>query len=498
VSIGQRIASLVVLAVVACMTLFATYNLRARRAELFRQATIDTDRLGATLDVALNELLVHRPLSELSHLPEEISRGRRNYGLAIFDLETGSLVTSRNVSPRHEALRELAQQAARSERAFGREFVLDGANMSAYAFPLRRGPNDVIGAGVVMRDLAYMERLLAASRRRITNVAIALSILVVLVVLAVSRQTVQRPVAALIGGVRRIGEGDLTHPIAVRRHDEIGRIAEALNQMMVDLAAAREQIKRDVEARIQLEKSVELERRLQHAQRLAAVGQIAASLAHEIGSPLHVIAGRARYAAGRSDVNELRENLLVIATQADRITRVVEQLLSVARHRTPRMELVSLAATARTVVGLLEPQARQQHVTLALEERAAHVHASGDPDALQQVLFNLVMNALQAQPKGGRVEVVLDSAVERDSLDNPRQRLVVEVRDRGPGVPLENRESIFEPFATTKEGTGGTGLGLAVVRHILREHAGAVRVTDNPGGGAVFRVTLPSPDEYKE
>lgn len=495
-SIGQRIALLVVLAVGACLTVFGFYNARVRTAELMGDAVQDAAEVGTTLDVVLNEVLVHRDLHELAHLPDEVSSAERIYGLAVFDINTGDVITSRDVAGYRNELRALAVQAAHEGRAIARPSVLNGTRTAAYAFPLRRGAHDVLGAAVVVRDLTSEEALLRESSLRLVGTGTILVVVALMVVLLVARQTITRPVAQLIDGVHRIGEGNLTIPIALGSTDEMGRIAQAIDQLMKDLESAREAQRRELEARVELEKSVGLERRMQHAQRLAAVGQIAASLAHEIGSPLHVIGGRARYASELENPKELKENLLVIATQADRITKVVQQLLSVARRRAPRLVEVSLVDTARAVTDLLGPQARSQKIDLAMitpEKDIPPIH--GDPDAIQQVIFNLALNAIQAQTDGGRVTIELRAIRDRDSLGSERESVAIDVRDDGPGVPAAMRETIFEPFATTKEGRGGTGLGLAVVRGIVREHRGTIQVMDNEGGGALFRVTLPLSDE---
>jgi signal transduction histidine kinase len=494
VSIGQRIAVIAVLAICIGMTLFATYTIRVRTVEMNRGAEAEAAGIASTLDVVLNTMLEHDDVAALGALPGEIQRAQHIFGLAIYDSRSGGLTSSSRVISREPEVRALAERVTRTGGPVQRALTFGDLRTLASAFPLVRGDTRV-GAVVVLRDLSYIEASLRGSRVRSVASALVLSLLMVAVVLGVTRRTVSRPVAELIAGVRRIGSGDLTHAIPMRSRDEIGRIAEALNTMMTDLTAARVQIRRDLEARIALEKSVEFERKLQHAQRLAAVGQVAASLAHEIGSPLHVIAGRARFAAGRRDPKEMAENLVVIATQADRITRVVEQMLSIARRRGRRVERVRLADVARTTLELLGPQGRQQNVALTLTERTPDVATTGDPDALQQVLFNLVLNAVQAQPGGGSVEVLIEAVEEPDSMGTPRARAVMEVRDRGPGVPAGQHEAIFEPFATGREGKGGTGLGLAVVREIAREHAGTVRVHDPPEGGAAFRVSLPSHDE---
>lgn len=492
-TLGSRLAVILVIAVWSCLAINGYITINRRRDDLLADARSDALEVGRTLDVVLNEVLRHEPLRDLEHLPDQIAQADRIHGLAILDGATGLLVSSRHARPYEGQLRALAQRSLTAQ-GNGLEASVEG-HIVAYAFPLRREGHETLGAAVVLRDLSHVDEALARIRLRSIRLGLVLAVVATVISLTVSRYTLTRPIDSLIAGVRRVGEGRLLEPIPVERDDEVGKIARALNQMMADLVRANAQGDLERSARAALARSVEDERKMQHAQRLAAIGQIAASLAHEIGSPLHVIAGRARFAAERENPDELRENLRVIAAQADRITRVVQQLLSLGRRRGPRLEPVSLESTAQTVCELLGPQARQQQVTLSLRNSAGRARTTGDADQLQQVLFNLVMNALQVQPNGGEVELSIHRCRARDSLGNLRARVVVDVADRGPGVAPERRERIFEPFDSDRLEQGGTGLGLAVVRGIVRDHNGTVKVLARDGGGAIFRVSLPADDE---
>jgi HAMP domain-containing protein len=251
-----------VLAVAAVLVVFGAYNSRVRNAELLGDAIQDAAEVGTTLDVVLNEVLAERDLPELAHLPDEIARAERIYGLAVFDINSGDVITSREVTPYRRELRAMAMRASRNGRPFARTSILNGTQTAMYAFPLRRGAHDVVGAAVVVRDLTSEEALLRKSGLRLSAAGLAIALVTVVVALLAARQTVTRPVGKLIDGVHRIGEGNLTAPIALGTRDEMGLIANAIDQLMRDLGSAREARQRELEARVELEKSVGLERRM--------------------------------------------------------------------------------------------------------------------------------------------------------------------------------------------------------------------------------------------
>jgi signal transduction histidine kinase len=226
---------------------------------------------------------------------------------------------------------------------------------------------------------------------------------------------------------------------------------------------------------------------LRHAQRLGTVGKLASGLAHELGTPLNVVAGRAKMIArGESDGASAVKDAKVIGEQAERMTAIIQQLLDFARSGAASRERIDVAAVGRRAISMLEPMAEKKKVALLLEGADGEVHASCDARQLEQVMSNLVLNAIQAQEDGGEVRV----EVSREDGE-----VQVAVEDRGPGVPEELRERIFEPFYTTKDVGEGTGLGLSVAWGIVNEHGGRIGVSDRPGGGARFTLTLPMAED---
>jgi two-component system, NtrC family, sensor kinase len=303
---------------------------------------------------------------------------------------------------------------------------------------------------------------------------------------------VGRPVRRLRQKTRQIAEGDLTGALAIAQRDEIGDLARDIDKMCEDLAGARSRAEAESQARTRA-----LEQ-LRHADRLASVGTLASGIAHELGTPLGVVLARARLI--EEDQNLPRAtagSAKVIAEQVERMSRIIRQLLDFARSGAGSglhtREPVDLGSVARSVVALLQPLAHKRQVRLEVDD-GERVLARGENGLVQQVLLNLVMNAVQAMEQPGLVRISTSAS---DSAPPAALNLAagryarVTVEDEGPGIPLDVMRRIFEPFFTTKQVGEGTGLGLSVIWGIVREHDGWIEVQNVKQGGARFDVFLP-------
>lgn len=300
---------------------------------------------------------------------------------------------------------------------------------------------------------------------------------------------VGQPLGLLIEKVRRVGAGDLSRPVALRGGGEFGELADAVNVMCDELGAAQENMRRETKARIQ---AVE---QLRHSDRLRTVGRLASGMAHELGTPLNVISARAgMIAGGELDRDEAEESAGIIKSQAARMTALIRQLLDFARPSTPRRLLVDLPSLLRETARLVAPLGFPGTVKLADSVGDTPVRANVDASQIQQVLANLVVNALQAMPDGGEVELTVRHvrAHPPEIADAPdADFLVIGVRDAGHGIREEDLPHVFEPFFTTKGVGEGTGLGLSIAHGIVHEHGGWIEATSTPGEGSEFRVYLP-------
>ncbi|HEX5603886.1 MAG TPA: ATP-binding protein [Pyrinomonadaceae bacterium] len=229
-----------------------------------------------------------------------------------------------------------------------------------------------------------------------------------------------------------------------------------------------------------LEENLRLERELAERERLAALGRMAATVAHEIKNPLSAIKSIAQVMREDENLrNEYERDLGLIVGETDRLSQSVTQLLSFARKESPAGQPLSVDELVRSVVDLFRANAREQGIVLDLVVKVDAELAGRSVSALRDALSNLLLNALQATPAGGRVELL---AAQSDG------ELVISVQDSGTGVPVDLRERIWEPFFTTRQ--RGTGLGLAIVRKRVQEVGGTATLVTGNGGGALFQLRV--------
>ena len=343
----------------------------------------------------------------------------------------------------------------------------------------------------ISEELTQQRDYTTARLKRIAATAGITLIASGIVAWTVGARLVGRPIAALAEKARRIGAGDFSAPIDLPRNDELGLLASEINTMAEQLAQAAQRVASESEARI-----AALEQ-LRHAERLTTVGKLAAGLAHELGTPLNVVSGRAQMiAAGETaDAEETAACARIIEQQAERMTTIVRQLMDFARRRRPEKVATNLAPLVKQTLDLLEPLAAKRGVRLQGDQDAAPVLARVDPSQLQQALTNLVVNAIQACKSGGCVRARAGfEQVAADATGARREgrHAVLEVSDDGEGIPPDRLAAIFDPFFTTKGVGEGTGLGLSVAHGIATEHGGFIDVESNVGRGSRFRIFVPA------
>jgi signal transduction histidine kinase len=283
-------------------------------------------------------------------------------------------------------------------------------------------------------------------------------------------------VRALSAKARRIGLGDFSGPVVVGQSDELTDLAREINAMCDRLSTTLQQ--------------------LRHADRLATVGKLASGIAHELGTPLNVVHARAKMIVdGEATGDLVREYATVIVTATDRMTKTIRQLLQFARRSPAEKERRDLVALTREVIELLRPLADKRNVVLELRSDLADASVQADGGQIHQVVTNLAMNAIQATPKGGLVDLTVSQEMAAAPVElggSETLTLCLRVRDRGVGIAPEHLPNVFEPFFTTKDVGEGTGLGLAVAYGIIREHGGWIAVESELGSGSTFSIHLPS------
>lgn len=242
---------------------------------------------------------------------------------------------------------------------------------------------------------------------------------------------------------------------------------------------------------------VSLEREVQQAEKLAVVGQLAAGIAHQIGTPLNVISGSAEYLMMEWGTDRPRpQELEIIVAQTDRITKLIEQLLNFARPARMALQPLRLNDLMRDVLGLTEHQIAKGRIAIKTDFQPDLPAITGDENQLEQAFLNIVVNAWHAMPIGGTLTIRTRSAPTADrpgraSRAAPASVDVI-IADTGIGIPAEHLPRIFDPFFSTKGVGKGTGLGLAITRRIVEDHHGIIEVASEVGRGTTFTIHLPA------
>jgi two-component system, NtrC family, sensor kinase len=277
-------------------------------------------------------------------------------------------------------------------------------------------------------------------------------------------------------------------------HDESG-ITTALNAIgccgvfvVIAVMCARLRHYVDLE---QLQRHAAVQQ-LRHAERLNVIGVLAAGVAHELGTPLNVIGGTAELMDAQPDDREaVRRGAATIIRQTERISAIITHLLAFGRQGTGTTAVVDLDRVASAATELLDATARKRHAKIALELAAKPIRVRAADTQVEQVISNLVLNAIQAMPSGGTVRVRTGTATRCDADAVSRKFGSVIVEDEGIGIPARDLGRIFDPFFTTKGVGEGTGLGLSVSYGIVQDHGGSIEVASQQGHGTKFTVLLP-------
>jgi two-component system, NtrC family, sensor kinase len=287
-----------------------------------------------------------------------------------------------------------------------------------------------------------------------------------------------------------ITAGNLEHVLPLGRGGEIGQIAYLFNEMTSRLRAAQNEVAESAATKLSLEA------RVHHSEKLATLGQLAAEIAHEIGTPLSVIGGRAANITRKIEQPaEVTKNAEIIATQVNRITNIIRQMLDFAGKAPLRRRPSDVVEIFQNTVALIEDRLTAPHIEIVWSIAPEIPRIPVDAESIEQVALNLVINAIHAMPEGGRLTI--RAAIEphrKGGLESiaPTPHLVVTVEDNGVGIPEDIQPRIFEAFFSTKAKGEGTGLGLTVAMNIIKAHDGWIEVKGVEPRGTAFRVFLPA------
>nr|MBN2276824.1 HAMP domain-containing protein [candidate division Zixibacteria bacterium] len=338
--------------------------------------------------------------------------------------------------------------------------------------------------------------------------AILLSLMVVMsaiIIISAFVRIITRPIESLVEVTYQISKGDLSKTVDVVRSDEIGLLAESFNRMIESLKQSQKEIEdynRTLEEKI-IDRTRELEdaqAQLIQSEKMVAIGQLAAGVAHELNNPLGGILGYAQFTlekiqkktAGeisQKDIDSYVRYLTDIEAQSRRCKAIVQNLLKFSRtSQTVEFNDVDINAVVEDTLTFVEHQLMMNQVKLVKDFDPNLPIIQGNPSQLQQVFTNIIINAMHASDPGTQIRLTTRFA---PPLGEFQGAVEITITDQGRGISQENMKKIFEPFFTTKEVGKGTGLGLSVSYGIVKEHGGEIRVKSQVSQGTTFTIIIP-------
>lgn len=483
-----------------------------RESQTARELLLSTLRLEGIIQSAMDAILTVDEKQQILLFNQAAEQMFRCPAREAIGQSIDRFIPNRFRGAHHDHVRKFARSGVTS-RKMGSLGTITGLRADGEEFPIEAAISQVSIEGkrfytVVLRDITERkraERLLSQSEERYRRL-IEVSPVAIFVHRGEKIAFVNQQGLALLGATSQdqvVGRSpfDFIHPeyADVARH-RIHRIVHEGEQVIpaeerfvrldgnvveVEVVAARfvdqegvgiEVVVRDVSERIQMQEQ------LKKAERLAELGTVASGMAHEIGTPMNVILGRAEYLMDRVTEEPIKKGLQTIVTQVERITKVMNQLLSFARRRAPEPRTLDLREVVETSVEIFQERLARNRIQVQLELDEPCPEVRADADQMNQVLINLIMNAVHAMPDGGTLRIGMAPA---------NEMVMLTVSDTGHGIPQEVMSHIFDPFFTTKEFGKGTGLGLTVVKGILEEHGGSIAATSELGKGTTFTILLP-------
>ncbi len=352
----------------------------------------------------------------------------------------------------------------------------------------------VLGLLDVALSLKEVDDRRAAATWRIVGLSLLALVVLTALVTAIVRVLVLRPVSDMLAATRDLAHGGTPEPLRVRSHDELGTLAGSFNEMSAYLRYARDRLEAaagDLERQVE-ERTAALRQAqdaLAQSEKLASLGTLSASIAHEINNPLAGILTFARLMSRTLESGEVDDaaraaclrNLGLIQRETERCTRIVRSLLDFARARPIEMNDVDATTALDEAVSLTQHKLQLQQVAVTKNLEGPAI-VRGDFGQLRQVFVNLILNACDAMPKGGTLSIT------SRKVDSGRA-VEIDFADTGTGIAPEILSRIFDPFFTTKE--MGTGLGLSVVYGVVEKHGGSMKAQSRPGEGTTMTVRLP-------
>jgi two-component system, NtrC family, sensor kinase len=521
VGLASKLVILLVISTIALFSLFGYLNLRFQQRHAEEIILQDGDHVG---DLIVRSLRYHMMRNDREALYQAINDIGAQPGMGRIRIlnSSGQINFSTDPSELHTVVSKQAatcqdchfdggqlhepllshharfykdaqgQQALAVVRAVENEPGCSNASCHSHS------PNQrILGMVDVSLSLAPVSRQIALQQAELFWFTVAAVLVFSFLSILFIWKVVDKPMKQLLRGIQKVASGDVAQRLPVRSQDEFGELAGSFNKMTESLVQAQDENlawAETLEQRVE-EKTRDLEtaqRALFEREKMASIGKLAATVAHEVNNPLEGILTYARLTLKKLEKTvpdaapraEMQENLHTIERESRRCGDLMRNLLAFARKSPSQREPNDLNELIRHGLALVRHQMELRGIDLKAELQEGLPLLRCDAGQIRQVILAILVNATEAMPTGGTLRV-------STSLDKRHQNVEVRIGDTGVGISPEALPHIFEPFFTTKENQQNTGLGLAVAHSILEQHGGSISVKSALGQGSEFILTLP-------
>ncbi len=496
-TVRTRLMILTVLGLAVTMAVWGWVQIRALDQILIEQQGKRLSNVAETVSTYYTHFPTGQGLSTLdSTLKEQIQTDVRLARIDIFTVVNYDIDYIEYIAGasrvRYEWPESLVSSVAASRKPqYFRLKMEDGPAVGLlYPVTSAKSRNTQFVVGVITYSRANTEILSRA--QRLLFVSTAWLLLIILLVLAASyRWLIGRPLGIIIHAIDAFQTGQYVKRIPITRRDEWGHLGEHFNSMAHEIEqvlARNRELARGLEDRVReaTQKVVELQKQVNQLQQLTAMGYLTATLAHDLGTPLHSIAGLASLLLEKGNwPPDVARKLELIIQQTQRLNTIIQNVRRATRAPEAHFETVTVLELLNETLSLVEPIVRKAGIELRVDfdKDLPGIHA--DRYRVQTALFNLIQNALEAMPTGGRLTV--SAAATPDGKE-----VSITVADTGGGIPPELMERICEPFFSTRQEEGMRGLGLAIVQDIVKLHGGHMEIQSAPGKGTRIVLWFPA------
>jgi signal transduction histidine kinase len=471
----------------------ATTALTVRLSRSALEQDLRSSGLALAREVAASAVARHGTEAEAllqAELVNLVGRGSPVRDVAIYAIDLGGVVVrARAGKPDPPDVNdEVAAREGQEVVVLKREAL---SRLWQVTVPIWEGKRSV-GAVSLSLPLGRADALAQRIESRAVLLGVAAMIVLIGALSLFMGRALAMPLGRILEVMRRAEGGDLGARAVEDRRDEVGQVARGLNRMLEQVASFQAELTRRVSEataalRVTNERLYAAQQQVGRNERLTAAGELAAAMAHNVGTPLTGVSGHLQLLEEEVADPAVKDRLRRIQGQVDRAVAAARQFLDAARPAPLRVP-VDVWPLLEDLLLLASPETQRKGIVVvpAFAEKLPTIAA--DPNQLQELFLGLITNAIEAMERGGTLRVTAEMAQSEEG----RPVIRVIVSDTGPGIPPDRLVTVFEPFFTTRSSSGGTGLGLAIARRITRDHGGSIHLESEPGRGTRAIVELPA------